>query len=133
MSANAEPVESFEAARRRDRQLLDEMLADVEFLVLRQSYNQAARRFGELRHHVEEHVLTAERLILPRFVERTGDPDGLVQSIREDHHAVAELVDAIATAISRWDRARFIEQLPAMRAALEGFTRPIPIAATSNE
>ncbi|MBS1152204.1 MAG: hemerythrin cation-binding protein [Myxococcaceae bacterium] len=119
MTSNQQPTESFEQLCRHERQLLDEILADVEFLSLRESYLQAASRFGELRHLLEEHILTEERLVLPLFIERTGDPHQLADRIRNEHNALADLVELVAAAISRWDRTAFIDRVADLRAALK--------------
>ena len=114
-----DPPETFAEHCHREQALLDQNLADVEFLSLRQSYFQAAIRFGELRHRLEEHIQTEEQFLLPLLVQHTGDPDGIAARIREDHRRLSDRVDAVAVAISQWDRAAFVEQVANLRAALK--------------
>ena len=112
-------TQTFEALCNHEQQLLDEILDDVEFLSVRQSFHQAANRFGEFRRDLERHIETEERLALPLFAARTGDPNRVVERIREEHRRLAELVDAVATSISQWERARFVGQVAELRAALK--------------
>ena len=116
---NERPAQTFEELCNHEQLVLDEILNDVEFLSLRQSFHQAANRFGEFRRDLERHIETEERLALPLFTARTGDPNHVVERIREEHRRLAELVAAVATSISQWERARFIAEVAELRAALK--------------
>jgi hemerythrin-like domain-containing protein len=91
----------------RQHQRLDHIMADVEFLAARRSYVQAAKRFAEFRWGMENHMAVEERVLLPLFVEKTGDPDGIAATIRDEHTRLQGLLDEIGQSLSQWDYARF--------------------------
>ena len=119
MNPNQDRVESFEELCKHEQRFFDENLADVEFLVLRKSYVQAANRFAEFRHHFEEHIRMEELIVLPLFARCTGDRKGAGKRILEEHRGLAALVDGIATSISQWDFACFTQRVAGLRAAMK--------------
>ena len=120
MKASEErPPQTFEELCDHEQRLLDEILNDVEYLSAHQSFHQAANRFGEFRRELEAHIEAEERLALPLFAARTGDPNHVVERIRGEHRHLSQLIDAVATSISRWDRAGFLPLVVELRAALK--------------
>ena len=91
----------------RQHQKLDHILADVEFLAARRSYVQAAKRFAEFRWGMDNHMAVEEKVLLPLFIEKTGDPDGIASTIHSEHKRLQEVLDEIGQSISQWDYARF--------------------------
>jgi hemerythrin superfamily protein len=114
---------SFEELAAGEHQHLSKILEDVVYLAQRASYLQAARRFGEFRHLLEMHVTAEERVVLPLFIERTGDPTGMGDRLRIEHSQILHFVEGIASAISQWDRNGFSERVVQLNAALEAHNR----------
>lgn len=85
----------------------DQLMADVEFLVDRRSFLQAAKRFGELRAALESHLHAEERVLLPLF--ENGDPrrKGAAKTLRDEHRKMLAMLDHLGAAISRNDFALF--------------------------
>src|SRR5258706_2806926 len=65
-----------------DHRLLDHILADVEFLADRRSFQAAGGRFAEVRRLVEGHLKDEEEILLPLYEERTRDPRRIVPKVR---------------------------------------------------
>lgn len=120
MDANAETREDgIDAFLTREHRNLDHTLADVEFLSDRRSFVQAAKRFGEFRRGLEKHVRAEEKALLPLFLQRTGDPEGIVPTLRSEHECLLRLLDEVGGALSRWDHSAFCSNLDALNSALK--------------
>ena len=96
----------------------DAILDDVAVLCGHASYIPAAKRFGEFRRLYEKHVAGEERVLFPLFLEKSGDPDQIVNRLRDEHDRIGHLVDATAASISSWDHQRFGHLVAQLSAAL---------------
>jgi hypothetical protein len=90
---------------------LDHILADVEYLAERRSFQTAGKRFGELRRAVERHLHEEEDVLFPAFMLRTGDPRGLLPDILRQHTEVLESLEGVGAALSCGDYGAFCAEL----------------------
>ncbi|MFZ5438504.1 MAG: HPP family protein [Myxococcota bacterium] len=97
--------------------LSERTLAAVRELVRDGGFQSAARRLGEFRKTLEQQLDTEGRLV-PIFIDRTGDPRGVAQRLRDAHQQIARRLDAAAAAISRWEAERAFAALDALAEAL---------------
>ena len=112
-------AERFEGFCDGEHGVLETILEDVEFLALRGSYFQAANRFGELRRQLEHHIQHEEQILLTL----ADAPEGAIAKMLGDHRCLETLMHAVAAAISRWDRAQFVEDVKYLRATLTAHHR----------
>ncbi len=83
--AEVEPLNNrVDAFLAREHERLDHILQDVEYLSEHGSFHLAAKRFAEFRRGIEEHTAAEERMLLPIFVEKTGDPGGISEQIHTE-------------------------------------------------
>lgn len=97
---------------------IDKTLADVRFLVMAKCFQSAAKRMGELRHHLEHHLDTEGRLV-PIYINRTGDPGALALRLRKEHEKVPSRLDAVCSAITQWDSSKALYELDRLATVLE--------------
>jgi iron-sulfur cluster repair protein YtfE (RIC family) len=90
-----------------EHRTLDHHLADVEFLADRRSYVTAAKRFGEVRRHLERHLNEEEQVLFPFYVERTNDADGVVAQMRLQHTEILAALEGVAAALTAADHCAF--------------------------
>lgn len=102
----------------QEERSIESTLADVRFLVMARSFPAAAKRMGELRLHLEQHLETEHQLV-PIFLQRTGDPASLVPRLSREHDRIPERCEAVCCAITQWDSARALYELDRLTAALE--------------
>lgn len=105
-----------------EHHLLDQILADVEFLVERRSFIPAGKRFGEFRLAMERHLEAEERL-LPLLARRSADAAALVAHVRAEHAWVQRLIEAVGSAVSSWDFSAFSRQVSELVSALDEHQR----------
>ena len=101
---------------------LDQILADVEFLVERRSFIPAGKRFGEFRLAMERHLEAEERL-LPELAHRSAEAASLVAQARAEHAWVQRLTEAVGSAVSSWDFSAFSRQVSELVSALDEHQR----------
>ncbi len=101
------PIDIFEEEHRT----LDHHLADVEFLADRRSYASAAKRFGEVRRQLEQHLKEEEQVLFPFYVERTNDAGGVVAKMMGQHSELLIALEAVASALTAGDHPAFDAQI----------------------
>jgi hemerythrin-like domain-containing protein len=113
MDCSEEPREvRIDAFLSGEHQRLDHILADVEFLTERRSYQQAAKRFAEFIRGVEEHIRVEDNVLLPLLIEKTGDPTDIAGRVHYEHERLISTLNEMSQAISRWDYGQFCALLP---------------------
>ncbi len=101
-----------------DHEQLELMLEDVVVLADHRSFQTAAKRFGELRRELEKHLRDEEEIIVPSFVERTGDPADAAATLHAEHIDLCRMLDALSRALSAGDHQSVVRQLPAFERVL---------------
>lgn len=97
---------------------IEKTLADVRFLVMGRSFQSAAKRMGELRWHLEQH-LDAEGRLVPLFISRTGDPGAVAMRLRREHDKIPRRLEAVCSAITQWDSSKALYELDQLALALD--------------
>ncbi len=121
-TAAAAAASKLDAYFSHEHRALDQILADVEFLVERRSFVPAGKRFGEFRLAMERHLEAEERL-LPLLAQRSADGAALVAQARAEHVWIQRLVDAVGAAVSCWDFSTFSRQVTELVSALDEHQR----------
>ncbi len=93
-------------------------LGEVTTLLNLHSYQQAAKRFGQLRRDLEQHLTDEEDVILPSYVEHTGDVAS-AEAIRAEHQRLRSWAEELGGAISAPDHPSVAKQLTAFEQAFE--------------
>lgn len=99
---------------------LDHTLADVAYLAKKGSFLPAGKRFFEFRNALERHQREEEAVLFPFFLERTGDPDGVLPQMRAQHEQLAEAMNEVSAALSQENLDAFGKALTGLTAQLAG-------------
>jgi hypothetical protein len=98
--------------------VMKRIIENVDLLCQNKSYLQAAKRFGELRHLLEMHILTEERVLLPLLKHHTGDPEGYCSLFTSEHQRILRLIEKTAQAISQWNYGELAHGVKELRSLL---------------
>jgi hypothetical protein len=117
-----EHLAELEALFSRDHDRMRTTLSDVEYLCRKQSFPTAAKRFGELRLIIEQHLTAEERAL--DTLDREGHlPHGLAERIGEAHQALREKLRSAWDSLTQHDGQASVRAIHELTAALAAHER----------
>lgn len=97
MSADAESLRRLDVQLEERAELLSEAARELPGLSPEEREELRTRVLGFLRHEIDVHMVTEERLLYPRVAERLGDPLAAAP-LNYAHAAIRWWIDQIARA-----------------------------------
>lgn len=86
-----------------DHNHCDEIFAQAEAAVSQRQWDDAKRRFADLRAALARHFSAEEQTLFPAFEARTGMLAGPTRVMRSEHAQMNGLVERMAEALARRD------------------------------
>lgn len=102
----------------RRYEALKHILGDVEFLAQRWSLS-TAKRFGEFRMMLEQHLRDEEEVLLPRFSQSGPGARAVLDAIHDHRLRLLKSVDDVASTIACSEHAAFCAAMNSLDEALE--------------
>ena len=89
-----------------------EMAADVG------EWKNAKRLFQDFVTDLKLHMQMEDEVLYPLFVEESGDPDGIINHLSEEHDYLVRLVQDLAYIIKANDFDHFLDSLEPLHKAM---------------
>ncbi len=91
-----------------DHQYCDRLFADTEAAVARDDFAAAATGFARFRETTERHLSVEEKLLFPKFEDKTGMRSGPTEVMRTEHQMMRELFDKMQAALERREAKQYL-------------------------
>ncbi len=98
---------------------LAHILGDVDFLGERRSFETAAKRFGEFRLLLEQHLRDEDDVLLPRFARVAPEKRAELEGIHANRARLLGCVNEVASTITAADFSAFCFAMAELDRALE--------------